>query len=308
MKQETLLDLLKKGFLVPPEAAGSDQSAEELIRRGRLIPIPSPSQPSAPTPEAHSTAPVPLAVPPKPAVTLRSRAAPPTLEAESVLAAQYEKYEALRAVLLRKADAVSINKAHAHGEATTIGMVRDPSATGFVLDDPTGWLEVACRDHGLAAGDIVAVSGPVREGRLFASQILLPDIPLTNAVRTLPGSIVLSQDSAQEPPDAALVSAAGLSGPAWLDVSAAGQSITLLAYAPASPLPREEAVLLLRKRSLPSEGPLGLASRPGLVMAAVPDIFWLISPGQWTDSYKGVTLVSALSARVDLHTREVRFL
>ena len=201
-------------------------------------------------------------------------------------------------------------------------MVRELLPTGFVLDDPTGDITVVSKDHGLETGDIVAVSGTVREGKLFSDQITLPDIPLTNTINRIENTnLFLSYTSDNVPglrphdvlvtktPTKHRLSTSDFPNPAWIKISGQG-NVFLLVYEPGEDLKKEDAIHFLKKRYINPRTPVITKSRDPFLLEPIPDIIWLVSGSNWAESYKGVTIISCrdTTTRINLNTREVNFL
>jgi len=87
-------------------------------------------------------------------------------------------YEKIRDMLLRKTDAVSINKIKNQPFASVIGMVRALTQSGYVIEDPTGETDVISSNRPML-DDVIAVKGIIRDGRIIESEVLYPDIPIT---------------------------------------------------------------------------------------------------------------------------------
>ena len=82
------------------------------------------------------------------------------------------RYEGLKKILLEKTDAVSINKTkNAFHTVSVIGMVSEYTPNGFFLEDTTGVIETITEKRP-EKDDVVCVKGDVREGKLFASEII----------------------------------------------------------------------------------------------------------------------------------------
>ncbi|RLJ08173.1 MAG: hypothetical protein DRP12_01045 [Candidatus Aenigmatarchaeota archaeon] len=100
---------------------------------------------------------------------------PESVKASEIIDFYQQLYRELALILSKKVQAVSINKIS--GECWIIGMVREKTENGFLLEDLTGQIEVISRVLP-EEDDVVAVRGYGREGRFFAKEILWPDIPL----------------------------------------------------------------------------------------------------------------------------------
>lgn len=209
--------------------------------------------------------------------------------------AYQRKFERLRDLLLRRpelAGAVSLAGARAAREAACIGMVQRQLPEGVVLEDPTGTLEVALSGERPERDDVVAVRGEMRGSVLEAKELLFPDVPLPKQVPHLPGELVLGGPGPLSFTPTRFPAAARV-GP-----------LRVVAWQPPAPLDKKAAVAILQRRWLP------LAPSPGAVEPALldpaPDVLWLSQERAWSETYKGVTIVAAPSAAVDLSTRSVR--
>jgi len=91
------------------------------------------------------------------------------------------RFEFLRNLLREKLpDATSINKLNA-GNVTSIGMVRELTSEGFLLEDQTG--SVLCISHEkVLEDDVVGVKGIYKGGKLHVEKIIYPDIPLQREI------------------------------------------------------------------------------------------------------------------------------
>ncbi|MFQ5647841.1 MAG: hypothetical protein ACE5FW_01270 [Candidatus Aenigmatarchaeota archaeon] len=229
------------------------------------------------------------------------------------------KYSGIKDMLLRKMRAVSINKLKGmFSDVAVIGMVKEHTPKGLVLEDSTGEVEVITKDQpGL--DDVLGIRGAVREGRLFPKEFVYPDIPLDHKPARVPGVRVILSTQPDPPASADLVFTPGEAkgraigfkeNPAWITVSKSGQKAGILAYAPGQETSVKEAVGWLRKRCLPH----GRKEVPGpdnpFLIKAVPEILWVISAEAGTELYKGVRVIScgAGSCRVSLNDMATEFL
>jgi hypothetical protein len=306
MKEEFVRELLKRGHLISPNALKktNTKNIEELTQQKTIVLLEK--QPET-----------------QPTLTIEKYEEKKDLTTKDFLEYYTKKYEAIREVLLRKTDSISVNKAaKSQYPVTTTGMVRELLPTGFVFDDPTGEITVVSKNHNLCTGDVAAVSGTAREGKLFADQIILPDIPLTNTINRIENTNLFLSYSQKglpslkphdilvtNPPTKHKMSASGIPNPAWITISGPGR-VTLLTYKPESEAGKEEALQFLRKRYITPNKPVITKGRDPFLLVPPPDIFWIVSGRNWSQSYKGITVVSCRdsTARVNLNTREVDFL
>lgn len=209
-----------------------------------------------------------------------------------------EKYRGIRGLLLGKLSPLSISHAgKAMGEASVIGMVREKTPSGFVLEDPTGALDVRST-HSPGLGDVLGVTGVMREGALMEQEIMYPDVPLARPAKRGQGRLILSVQAGlsvrYEGTEATDIPVGPL--PAWLQ---AGGTEILVCEGDGSP---QE---WLKKRHLPET--IRSSSDP-FIIEQVPDILWVVSGKNKAENYKGVLIVHTSGlARVDLATLQAEF-
>lgn len=79
---------------------------------------------------------------------------------------------------------VSMNRARFGQRNTILGLVREPTENGFVLEDLTGRCEVALRTkEDVAENDVVAVTGFFSDNKLSAERITHPELAIKKHVR-----------------------------------------------------------------------------------------------------------------------------
>ena len=277
-KANALQRLAAAGILVSPAvaAAASAQQLEQLLtqKQGQLV-----------VTELPDVAPATVSAEPLLKVA--------QLTVPEMVAAYQRKFTALRDLLLRRVDAVSLRMAAtSNGPVSCIGMVRRLTAVGVELEDTTGLLE-ATLPAGMerpAIDDVVALRGTMNGSVLHATELLLPDVPLPQRIAAAELTIRLGAEGIQPEGPLQCFTVAGM---------------RVLAWQPAAPLTQQQAIAVLRKRWLPvrpSAGP----KEPAL-LEPLPDIIWLRCEPAWSASYKGVTLVAAARATVDLRDRSVQF-
>jgi DNA polymerase II small subunit/DNA polymerase delta subunit B len=260
------------------------------------------------------------------------RAVPkPKLVPEDFARYYRSKYEGISRLLLKKLDAVSINKVGEYGEVSVIGMVRDPTQNGFILEDPTGEIEVIS-EREPARDDVIGVKGTSREGKLMEKEIVLPDVPLGNGPRKISNLSILLTTALTErakpmlqatnftlipkPGDQDLTEKekeqviTNFTNPTWVTISSQGTEINILAYSPGKETGHDQAKDFLRKRHLSPDNSQVPGPEDPFLLDPVPDVLWLISPKRFAENYKGVTVVSCQApdaATINLGTREVEF-
>jgi len=235
------------------------------------------------------------------------------LTAADVIRCNSEKFEKISRMLLRKADAVSINNMGGSGKICILGMVREKTPDGFILEDGTGYVEVRAKES-VDLDDVIGVRGWLRDSALFGEEILYPDVPISRQIVGIDGRVLLSCGSSAEKGDADTVINPCSSGESsdrpkvvWFELESSGKKMTVVFYRPDSPADMKTAMSWLRKRYLGSVD--GVANESERIMEAVPDILWIFSEGEpWTGNYKGVAMVSfgeGHCAAVDLTTRKI---
>jgi len=237
------------------------------------------------------------------------------------------KYDALKGILLKKTDAVSINKAGSNQSTiSVIGMVIEKTQRGFMLEDPTGKAEIIASPEmidssTIAEDDVVAVTGNMKEGIIYGKEIINPDVPLTNKPNELDAKILFSERQIHDHQNSDVICtpeqilAKGmepvrLGNPAWVDILKYGKSLKLLIYRPDGDSTLLDAVEMLKKRHMPIKRENVLGPNDSFLIDPIPDIFWFVSKEKGFRSYKGVTVVSCgpnAVAAVDLVTRKVVF-
>lgn len=241
------------------------------------------------------------------------------------------KYEGIKKILLKKLDAVSINKIEkSYSEVSVIGMVREPAVNGFVLEDPTGEIDVVSNNE-IGVDDVIGVKGNVREGKLIEKEIVLPDVPLENVPKKLQNTSILLTTSLTDKTKP-LVQAANFvlvpksgdelnekekdkmitdfTNPTTITISSQGTEFRVLVYNPGTDIDEKQALDYLRKRHLSPDRNMIIGIEDCFLMEPIPDIFWIISKNRFIGNYKGVTIISCEApdaAMINLETREVEF-
>lgn len=214
------------------------------------------------------------------------------------------KFEGIKSLLLKKMNAISINKAKTSFlPVSVIGMVQEIIPNGFILEDPTGRIEVISQEPEINPDDVLGVSGLVREGKLFAQKIIWPDVPLPDQTKSLPITLTLSLQNTKTP-----YTITPETNPFWCEITNGKTKIILLAYKPKNPINKQQAFTLLKKRHLSPERNQIMFTEDYFLINPVPEIFWIVSDETWFSRYKGVTIVSAMSSKIDLKTMEVQIL
>ena len=195
-------------------------------------------------------------------------------------------------------------------EVTVIGMIKEIVQQGFVLEDPTGEITVIT-SQSPDVNTVIAVTGVVRENKLFKKEIIYPEIPLPKNIPKFEGKLLLTTEEAREDHDIILSTATTKghkieSNPTWVELEKGDKKITVLIYTSDSPIEEMDIIKHLQKRLLPSKSN---TPNKNILIERVPDIFWLIQDNEWTKNYKGITIISSdKTISVNLATRESKFI
>ncbi len=227
------------------------------------------------------------------------------------------KYEKIKEILLRRMDVVSITNAKTDSSPCgIIGIVKGMTQAGFILEDPTGEIEVIKSDiselEKINPDDVFGIRGFVREGKFFPKEMVWPDIPLSHRIGRMQGTDIILSDNNHP----RLIISDGKTRrevqidetPEWIIISRGQDRVVLVAFK-ASNTSRDDAILYLKKRSLPEPGPIK-PTNPLCLIEEIPDILWLIQGDEWTETHKGITVISCGGgslARVNLEKRTVEF-
>ena len=244
----------------------------------------------------------------------------PEMTPDDVIKANAEKFRKISGLLLRKMDAVSIkNIGRTSAKLSIVGMVKDKTGQGFVLEDETGEIEVISNEK-VELDDVIGVRGWLREKALFAQETVYPDIQIDRAVNSMDNTLLLLGESASKNREADMVltpaffrDAGGkekaIQNPAWIFLEKGSKKMAIVVYRPEEKTGRDDVMAWLKKRYIGS----GRAPAPekSRIIETVPDIFWIVSANEpWTTNYKGITLVSfdnGNQASIDLRTRKIEF-
>ncbi len=220
-----------------------------------------------------------------------------TVRAVQMTSADYvkyyvNKYNALKAILDRKLpDSVAINKLST-GHATIVAMIRGGTDKGFMAEDPTGQIEVVAKEQP-EQDVVVGITGYVRAGKLWAEQLIWPDVPLTHTPSTLPGLTAILKGRTIQIDDHSLTIT---TTPTWITVSRESQHVNILVYQTENPQPRQ----WLRYRHL-NPSPTDINSTDDVwLLEPIPDIIWLLTEKPFYDVYRGVVIFSPGSEAVRL--------
>jgi DNA polymerase II small subunit/DNA polymerase delta subunit B len=241
------------------------------------------------------------------------------------------RYEGLKEILLKKMTALSINKARETAEASVIGMVKEKNVQGFVLEDATGDIDVISKEE-VREDDVVGVRGVIREGKLFQTEMVWPDVPLNHTAQFIPDmtllltttidenikkimkdfNLVFMPDKHETEPtmEESNKLIANLPNPCLATINKEGNEFNLLLYKPNRTISAKEALELLRRRHLSPDKKEIFSKTDPYFIEPVPSLFWIISDNQHVERYKGVTIIITKkqdSAKYDAETGKVYF-
>jgi|GEM_PF-745163 len=341
-KKEMVKTVLERGILIAPGMLDklnedtlksiineAEQNTQTALVVDSIPDSPPPTESPQPTTKPTKTEYVQNTHTEKPkhepiSITIRELEQKNTLSTEDFVGYYNNKHNTIRDMLLRKVNAVSINKTNNHGTVTIIGMVRELTQNGLIIEDATGHAEVfggrdIIRDMNISEDDVLAITGNMREGKVFLKEITLPDVPLTHPVGELDATISFSE-RAPKTQDTDVVCTpdsinnnknTALPNPAWINIKKQGKSIKLLVYKPKKDATLSNAIESLKKRHLSPERSQIRGPDDPFLIDPIPDVFWFITKEKGHKAYKGVTIVScgqSAVARIALDTRKVEFI
>jgi DNA polymerase II small subunit/DNA polymerase delta subunit B len=223
------------------------------------------------------------------------------------------KYDGLREILSSKINAISINRAReTFGEVGVIGMIREKTPTGYMIEDTTGSIELVHKGSNVVPGDVIGVSGQVRENRLFGKGLVFPDVPLTQKYSPIKDiRITLSRKPPKRKEEGTLYfhverKDGRLPNGSSIEISSRGKA-RILFYSPLGKAGPQECMESLKKRHLNISHKEIISPRDDFIIKEVPDVLWTDSDTRFVESYKGVLIVSPGSeeASIDLETKKV---
>lgn len=254
------------------------------------------------------------------------------MSADDFISHYNARYEGLREILLKGMRAVSISNASGSAsDVSVIGMVRERNQRGFILEDATGEIPVISSDD-VSEDDVIGVRGMVREGQLFQSELIWPEIPDSREPCTIPGlSLLLSyrldEGMWAEAHGTGLVFVpqrpglklsgdeerrlvTDLPNPCHATIKQGDREFRLLIYRPSGPVSRQDALDMLRRRHLsPERGEISTRSDP-YIMEPAPDLLWIVSGERLIERHRGVNLIMTGEddvVRYDAETGEAAF-
>ena len=292
--EETVRKLTSRGIMVSPELAESIRSGkfdESEFDMETAAPVRGKAKLSVIVHKAHPQS---------------------TMTPQNYLTYYNNRFSTLSSILLGKMKAISINKVNDNlTDVSVIGMVREKTQSGFILEDQTGEIEVVGQEA-VEEDDVLGVTGGVREGKLLRSSVIWPDVPLThqpNLIRDMtlllagayaPSmdplvkefSLVVTPGNPESFPDKhkrKLIS--GLTNPCRITVRRGGEEFLIMFYRPPESITPKDALTLLRKRHLsPDKKEVACTDDPFMI-DPVPDILWIVGPESSVQRYKGVTVL-----------------
>lgn len=310
-KQHILEQFLKEGVLLSPESLEkiTEANAEQMLEKAKA----SKSVFFSVQEEKEK---------PKPEFSLEVRKLQRRLKLTPQDFAKYynARFEGLRDILLKKLDnVVSVSNAKKSGSSiTTIGMVREHTARGFTIEDTTGWAEVITKAEDVMPDDVIAVKGAVKEEKIFAEELVWPDISMSHKHRRPDLDIMLSEKDGHAgmaviTPETVFdleKKKTAMPNPGWVTINKDGMPVTILVYKPAKPATQKEIMAWLKKRHLfPPKEQIHGTEDPFLI-EPIPDMIWIVQSEKWCESYKGVIIVSSDGkepAKVNLEAGDVEF-
>ena len=312
MKQQIIRQFLEEGILVSPDALekidekNADSALEQAKSAGTIVFSPGEGEASA---EETN-------------VSVRKLQRRQKFTPQDFAAYYNSRFEGLRAILEKKlGDVLSVaNARRSAGQVSAIGMVREATPRGFIMEDTTGWAEVITKSEDVAPDDVIGVRGAVKEERIFAEELIWPDVPLSRS-NNRPGMKILltDKDGHKAEEDTIVVTPEAVHGfdkkksslpnPGWITINKDPLAVTILVYRPDKPVTAKEAFAWLRKRHIcPDRSQIRGTDDPFLI-EPIPDVLWIVQAEKWKESYKGVIVVSTdgrEATEVDLATGEVK--
>lgn len=329
MKEKIVRQFLGEGILLSPGTLEkiTEGNAEQMLERARksrslIFTFADEAADIKPTPPDRGPA-------PQPAPSNENRLEVRKMQKRQKLSPQdftgyyNTRFEGLKAMLQKKAESVVsvANSRKSSSAVTTIGMVREPTQRGFIIEDTTGWAEVITKSEDVVPDDVIAVKAGVKEEKLFAEEIIWPDIPMGRSHNRPAMKILLTDKDGHKAEEDVIVvtpeavhsfdkKKISLPNPGWITINKDPLAATILVYAPDKPVTAKEAFAWLRKRHLsPSKNQIRGTDDPFLI-EPIPDLLWIVQSEKFTDNYKGVIMISSdgkEAAEVDLASGDVKF-
>ena len=200
-------------------------------------------------------------------------------------------------------------------------MIKELTPTGFIAEDTTDEIEIVYKTKtNIKPDDIIAITGTIRENKLYADDIIFPDIPINREITKFSSTFIFTHKYSEKINNEKydLIFTTNEKNKKTINITTnpfkieieKPKKLNILVYKPDNISEPKDAITLLKKRHLSQkEGEIPLKNDPFLIKET-PDIFWLISENKWTENYKGVTLFScdpSHFAEINMETREVVF-
>ncbi len=291
MKQHIIKQFLKEGILLSPESldAIDESNSEQLLSQAKsskqLVFSTTPESPS-PT---H-----------KQAIHVRKIEEKESMTAQDFAAFYNSRFEGIKGILAKKLEGpISVSNAKkSASDVVTIGMVRESTQRGFIIEDTTGWVEVISKAEDVVEDDVIGVKGVAKEGKVFAQETIWPDIPLSynhNPVDTPIFLSVKKEKGATVTPGSTHFSgeSVSFSNPGWVTISSGKGSTTVLVYRPEKAVSPKEALSWLKKRHIQHSKTTIRWTEDPLIIEPIPNILWIVAEERWKEIYKGVVVVSS---------------
>jgi DNA polymerase II small subunit/DNA polymerase delta subunit B len=311
--EETVRKLTSQGIFVTPELA-------ESIRFGTYNESDISTEPTAPIKEKARLS-----------VVIHKSQRQPRMTPQNYLTYYNNRFSALSKILLTKMKAISINKVNENlTEASVIGMVREKTQSGFILEDQTGEIEVVGQEA-VEQDDVLGVTGNVREGKLIRSSVIWPDVPLThkpNQISDIDLLLTGEYSQSMDPlvKDFNLVVTPGnpesfptiykrkliseLTNPCRITIKKGGEEFLIMFYRPPENITPEDALTLLKKRHLSPDKKEVAYHDDMFMIDPIPDILWIVGSERSLQRYKGVTVLmmpDSDAVRYDASSGEAMF-
>ncbi len=196
-----------------------------------------------------------------------------------------KRYDMLKEMLLKKIDAVSIDKGkRVFSEVNIVGRVKETNGSFFVLEDITGETEIMHNSNEVSVGDVLGVSGNFRESKFNPKQIIWPDVPLEKTPQPLNHKIILT--TVKKESDDITVYASIRQGEMLTEKY--NDNIFVTSYFPTIKISEEDAVKIMKRRMIPEKFSLNV------IVDKIPHILWIMNnDNNWTKNYKGVVIISS---------------
>ncbi len=208
-----------------------------------------------------------------------------TMDVNEFIEEKINNYNTLKEIILKKINAVSIDKAKKLPSSTIIGRVAEITNNGFVIEDVTGSVPVITNDDDIEKGDVLGVSGFTRDGIFFAKKIIWPDIPLTEVGKRT-GDITIHLLDKKEPEISIQDIRKKITADfAELLVRAGDEEIKAVALK--TNADKEKVINFLKKRTIK------INDMKTTLIKEIPNFIWLFNrTDEWSANYKGVVVIS----------------